>query len=127
MNSFYYSEPMPESWIYENLIFRIKEYAPTWFKEAKLEVPTTLPYYKITIRANDKEHDDYCSGAEEEDCHTTIKTVICYVNELGGITIGDEWNYHLPCRNGLDGGYGSGYCECSDSTAEVIEINQITS
>lgn len=114
-----------DEWHFRNLIFRMKEDGPIWFKNSKLEVPTTTPYFEITIRAFDKVHSGWCSGAEEEDCETTAKTVVCYVMELGDIEVGYEWNYALPCRNGLDTGYGSGYCQCSDSVAEVVSVEKI--
>jgi hypothetical protein len=90
----------------DDLIYRLIQKAPKSFKPATFSVPTDKPYYKITLKAHEVEHDGYCSGADDDDCQTTDLKVVCYLKSVDGIEKGEEWFYNLSCS-------GSGYCPFS--------------
>lgn len=102
----------------EDLINRLLNKAPKAFKKAVFSVPTEKPYYKITLNVQDKCHGGYCSDADEENCETTNLTVVCYVQNIEGIVVGDDWFFNLDCS-------GSGYCPLA-SNAEVNSIEYIS-
>lgn len=88
--------------------------APAWLAEATEEAPAG-PYYKISIRSGEQEHDGYCTGTEEEDLYVSVweeRTVYLSVGEFGPAD--------LNAKASWSEGGGDEHCCCG--AARIVEL-----
>jgi hypothetical protein len=72
--------------------------APAWWDSVMTEIPSTTPYYELTVKVEQEDHDGYCTDAEVYMCEAETSVMYLPANDWTAKDLNEKntWDTYLP-------------------------------